>query len=85
MELTRVVEGNDAERKSQMDTMTRSMTELDENVRTIAQARVPHAQQELTKDIGRNPVRCQQAANNPQCLKHRTSRTNLENQAKLPL
>ena len=62
MELTRVVEGYDAERESQMDMLTRSMTELVENVRTIAQARVPHAQQELTKDIGRNAVRCQQAA-----------------------
>ena len=62
MELTRVVEGWDAERKSQMDTLTKSMTELAENVRTIAQARVPLAQQELTKDIGRNAVRCQRAA-----------------------
>ena len=45
-----------------MDTLTKSMTELAENVRTIAQARVPLAQQELTKDIGRNAVRCQRAA-----------------------
>ena len=62
MELTRAVEGHDAERESQMDTLTRSMKEITENVRTIAQARVPHAQQELTKDIGRNAVRCQRAA-----------------------
>ena len=62
MELTRVVEESGAERESQMDMLTRSMTELAENVRTIAQARVPHAQQELTKESGRNPVICQQAA-----------------------
>ena len=62
MELTRVVEGCDAKRKSQMDTPTSSMTELAENVRTITQARVPHEQQELTKVIGRNAVRCQRAA-----------------------
>ena len=42
-ELTRVVEESDAESKSQMDTLT--TTELAENVWTIAQARVPHAQQ----------------------------------------
>ena len=62
MELTRVVEESGAERESQMDMLTRSMTELAENVRTIAQARVPHAQQELTEEIGRNAVICQQAA-----------------------
>ena len=62
MELTRVVEESDAECESQMDTLTRSMTELAENVWTIAQARVPQAQQELTKDIGRNALRCQKAA-----------------------
>ena len=36
MELKRVVEESDAECESQMDTLTRSMTELDENVWTIA-------------------------------------------------
>ena len=62
MELTKMVEETDAERKSHMDTLTRSMTELAEKTRMIAQAGVPHAQQELTKDIGRNAVICQNAA-----------------------
>ena len=57
-----MVESTDANRESQMETLTRSMTELAEKTRMIAQARVPHAQQELTKNLGMNLVRCQDAA-----------------------
>ena len=57
-----MVEETDANRESQMDMLTRTMTELAEKTWMIAQARVPHAQQELTKDIRRNAVICQNAA-----------------------
>ena len=57
-----MVEETDAERESQMDMLTRSMPELAEKTRMIAQAGVPHAQQDLTKDIERNAVICQNAA-----------------------
>ena len=63
MELTKMVEATDASRESQMETLTRSMTELAKDVLTIAQARVPLAQQELTKDIRRNALICQNATN----------------------
>ena len=62
MEMTKMVEATGANRESQMETLTRLMTELAKKTRMIAQTRVPHAQQELTKDIGRNAVRCQDAA-----------------------
>ena len=62
MELTKIVEATDANCESQMETLTRSMTELAEKTGMIAQARVPLAQQELTKNLGMNVVRCQEAA-----------------------
>ena len=61
MELTKMVEAADANCESQMETLTRSMTELAEKTRMIAQARVPHAQQELTKNLGMKVVRCHDA------------------------
>ena len=57
-----MVEETNANSESQMDTLTRSMTELAKKTWMIAKARVPHAQQELTKDIRRNAVICQNAA-----------------------
>ena len=61
MELTKMVEATDANRESQMETLTRAMTELAKKTWMIAQARVPHAQQELTKNLGMIIVRCQDA------------------------
>ena len=58
-----MVEATGANNESQMETLTRSMTELAEKTRMIAQTRVPHAQQELTKNLGMKAVRCQDAAN----------------------
>ena len=62
MELTKLVEATGANCKSQMEMLMRLMTELAEKSWMIAQTRIPHAQQELTKDLGRNAVRCQDAA-----------------------
>ena len=56
-----IEESTDANRDYQMETLTMSMTELSEKTLMIAQARVPHAQQELTKNLGMNAVRCQDA------------------------
>ena len=61
-ELTKMVEATGANRESQMEMLTRSMTEIAKKTRMIAQTRVPHAQQELTKNLGMNAVRCQDAA-----------------------
>ena len=57
-----MVEATDANHESQMETLTRSMTELAKKTQMIAQARVPHAQQELTKNLGMNEVGCQDVA-----------------------
>ena len=61
-ELTLMLEAVDANRKSQMKTLMGSMRELGEKTWMIAQARVPHAQQEMMKNLGMNVVRCQDAA-----------------------
>ena len=61
-ELTTMVEALDANRKSQMKTLMRSMTEAVKKIRMIAQVRVPQAQQEMMKNLGMKVVRCQDVA-----------------------
>ena len=63
-ELTTMVETTDANSKSQMETLMRSMTELAEKTWMLAQARVPHTQQKMMKNLGMNIVRCQDANKN---------------------